>query len=321
MRAGRWFVAAVTLLLTVAVHGPTATADGGSFADPAPAPRLSSPDRDVTSEGAAPDDSGQESVAITVSPDLDLLDGQVVTVTASGFVGVEDVLVAECVVGTSSPESECGNVIGTATDASGELVLEYQLAAVLEPFAAARTPGRAAGSEGAGIDCRAVACELWVAVAGDIFRRGTAALDFDPDGPLRPEMALTVTPRDHLVDGQVVDVGISGFTPDGPVDVVECSLSSDLSGTGCAADAVQSLTTDSFGALHTTYAVALRFDSADGPVDCRSQDCILVAVDRSVPIDFGQGYLFEFLDFTDAVTPPDLPEPAPPTPITPHFTG
>lgn len=134
-------------------------------------------------------------------------------------------------------------------------------------------------------------------------------------------MALTVTPRDHLVDGQVVDVGISGFTPDGPVDVVECSLSSDLSGSGCAADAVQSLTTDSFGALDTTYAVALRFDSADGPVDCRREDCILVAVDRSVPIDFGRGYLFELLDFTDAVAPPDPPDPAPPTLIAPRFTG
>lgn len=134
-------------------------------------------------------------------------------------------------------------------------------------------------------------------------------------------MDVEVTPHTDLVDGQVVQSHGVGYTPDGPVDVVECSISSDLDGGGCELDRALHLTADADGEVDTTYAVNDRLDTASGTVDClRSNQCILVAVDRSVPIDFGEGYRFVTLYFAgaDAPSPSD---PADPTSVTPAFTG
>ena len=130
-------------------------------------------------------------------------------------------------------------------------------------------------------------------------------------------MVISVTPHTELVDGQVLDVHAEGYTPDGPVDVVQCSLSSDLTGSRCDLDRNQQLTADGDGEVDTTYAVYESFTATGGEVNCLRENCILVAVDRSVPIDFGRGYTFEYLEFARD----DVVDPADPTPITPQFTG
>ena len=143
-----------------------------------------------------------------------------------------------------------------------------------------------------------------------------------PDLLLRIDAAhggrSTVAPDDYIEGAPelVVEVAATGMTPRGPVDVVECSITSDLDGNGCELDRAQHLVAGDDGSLGTTYAVNDRLDTASGPVDCRTGGCILVAVDRSVPIAFGRGYVFATLSFGDPFAPVADPRPVPPA-----FTG
>ena len=250
---------------------------------------------------------------VAVDPSTDLVDRQVVHVTASGFRPDESVVLGQCPTGTTDLTESCGGQVEFATadaggDVSADLVVRARFRAYL-------------GTGSTEIDCRVTACEVAVAASDDYDRFGAAPVTFDPNAPLRPDMDVEVTPHTDLVDGQVVQLHGVGYTPDGPVDVVECSISSDLDGGGCELERALHLTADADGEVDTTYAVNDRLDTASGTVDClRSNQCILVAVDRSVPIDLGEGYRFVTLYFAgaDAPSPSD---PADPTSVTPAFTG
>ncbi|MCB1014538.1 MAG: hypothetical protein KDB10_05410 [Acidimicrobiales bacterium] len=250
---------------------------------------------------------------VAVDPANDLVDGQVVRVTGSGFRADELVLLGQC-ADDDTDLTACANQFSVAAAADGTIDEPFQVAADLTYF----DPGAAPSVPPAIVDrdCRIEGCDL-VAVALDGFdRAGRVPLSFDPDAPLRPDMTITVTPDGGLVDGQVVEVAATGMTPRGPVDVVECSITSDLDGNGCELDRAQHLVAGDDGSLGTTYAVNDRLDTASGPVDCRTGGCILVAVDRSVPIAFGRGYVFATLSFGDPFAPVADPRPVPPA-----FTG
>lgn len=249
--------------------------------------------------------------SVAVDPSADLVDGQVVQVTGSGFRADEQVLLGQC-ADDDTDLTACANQFSVTAAGDGTIDEAYQVAATLSYFDQDASPSPALVDR----DCRAEGCDL-VAVAVDGFdRAGRTPLGFDPDAPLRPDMTITVAPNAGLVDGQVVDVSVTGMTPDGPVDVVECSIASDLDGNGCELDRVRHLTADDDGSLGTTYAVNDRLDTASGPVDCHTGGCILVAVDRSVPIAFGRGYVFSSLSFGDTPAPGDDP-----VPVAPAFTG
>jgi len=263
-----------------------------------------------------PDGPLEPPPTVAVDPATDLVAGQVVEITGGNLRPDEYVTLAQCPAGSTELYEQCQNFSGVVADADGNFELAYQLQAVLETdYGEARPEGFLPPDP---VDCRAEACELVAVASEDFDRVGRAALSFDPDAPLRPDMTITVTPHQDLVDGQVVDVEAAGYTPDGPVDVVQCSFSSDLAGSGCELDRVQHLTADSAGEIATTYAVNEVLDTASGDVDCGgASNCILVAVDRSVPIDFGRGYVFESLFFRSD----NVVDPAAPTPQQPQFTG
>lgn len=249
--------------------------------------------------------------SVAVDPASDLVDEQVVQVTATGFRAHDYVLMAQCTAGTTIATETCGGSIDfVEADGSGTLEAEFQVDAVFYPFF---------GDEP--IDCRVEACEIAVAASYDYERFGAAAVTFDPDAPLHPVMNITVTPHADLVDDQVVQVEATGYTPNGPIDVVQCIISSNLEGDGCELDRIQHLTSDADGSVATTYAVNDEMDTADGRVSClRTTSCILVAVDRSVPIDFGRGYTFTNLYFAGDDDPPPF-GPADPIAVAPAFTG
>jgi hypothetical protein len=254
----------------------------------------------------------EPSPTVSVDPDADLVDGQVVHVTGTGFRPDEEVLIVQCPTGTPDPTSTCGgHVTYEQVDGSGTLSADFEVQAVFTPIL---------GPVHEAHDCRTDPCDIGVAASEDYERFGAATVAFDPDAPLRPEMEVTVTPHTGLVDGQVVQLDGAGYTPDGPVDVVECSISSALDGSGCELDRVQHLTADADGSVTTTYAVNDVLDTEVGEVDCRRSTCILVAVDRSVPIDIGRGYRFENLQFAGG-DPIDPAAPAAPTSVSPAFTG
>jgi hypothetical protein len=249
---------------------------------------------------------------------VDLVDGQVIQVTGGGFQADEDVSLAQCQAGATELYSECNNLFTTSAAGDGTIDSPYQVEAAFEIYTfEAGTEGKVRET----VDCRTEPCELIAAASADLDRLGATPLEFDPDAPLRPDMEVTVTPNQDLVDGQTVAVSAVGYTPDGPVTVVECSLVSNLEGDGCELDRAQELTADADGSVTTTYAVNDLLDTESGDVDCISGgSCILVVVDRSVPIAFGRGYRFQYLHFA-GYYPPGGGGPADPTSVQPAFTG
>jgi hypothetical protein len=261
-----------------------------------------------------PDAPLQPPPTVSVDPSTDLVDGQVVQVEVTGLSSGAYADIAECPAGFTDPLSQCGNVWNAQADDDGSVSTPYEVRATFTSFPALKGER---GSSLPTVDCRTDACVLAVAPTDDLDRYGSIALGFDPDAPLRPELRIGVYPKTGLVDDQTVSVAMTGYTPAGPVDVVECSLNSDLDGDGCELAHAHHLTADANGQAETTYVVHVTLDTASGTVRCRGGSCILVAVDRSVPIAFGHGYTFDYLDFAGATTAPV----ADPTAMTPQFTG
>jgi hypothetical protein len=265
--------------------------------------------------GFDPDAPLEPPPTVAVDPAADLVDGQVVQVTGASFRPDDFVTLAECPEGATELFESCGNFWYSQADENGEIDLAYQVEADLDGgyFIEGKPEGFVPPDP---VDCRTEPCELVAVADEDYDRVGRAALSFDPDAPLRPDMTISVNPNRGLVDGQVVDVHAEGYTPDGPVDVIQCSLSSDLSGSRCDLDRGLHLTADDAGSIDTTYAVHEAFDAPAGRVDCHRESCILAAVDRSVPLDYGRGYRFEYVEFLgDDIVVPDS------TVVAPQFTG
>jgi LPXTG-motif cell wall-anchored protein len=205
---------------------------------------------------------------ITVEPDTDLVDGQTVSVTGSGFPPDRGVSFYVCATGPS--EESCEFTPSFAfVDESGAFT-----ASDVRVWATIRT-------ETGEIDCRAVAegCTL-VASAGSpsSSRAGRAVLHFDPEAPLLPGPAITVEPSSGLPDDTSATVSGEHFTPDGFVSVAVCA-SGDIS--RCDPQSEASPTPDAAGTFSLEISVAVEFNSwEDERVDCRAAPgCAVVAYD------------------------------------------
>jgi hypothetical protein len=149
---------------------------------------------------------------ITVSPDTGLVDGQIVTVTAGGFTPGSTIASGQCpasAVGVTDPfelQRICGSV-ATWREVDGTGTTQFEMPVLRE------LPD--------GVDCAIDACIILV---GDAFAGGPyvhAAISM-VDEPVVPA-EVTVTPTSGLLDGQTVAVAGSGFTPNFPVLVTQCS--------------------------------------------------------------------------------------------------
>lgn len=298
MQTRRYVAATALSLLTLAVLVPSATAGE---------PR------------ALPSDGPVPAPVAAIDPSTDLLDAQIVTITASGFLPQETVVVEECPAGTSDPTQGCDNLATAVSDTDGNISASYRLDAIVDLV---RPDSGAAGTAGETVvDCRVAACELWFVAIDDSSRETAVALAFDPDGPLRPEMTLTVTPHDDLVDGQAVRLHGTGFSPDGPVEVIQCAFYGHVGG-GCDADTAVDLTANHDGEFDVTFVVRVSMHASfpEGDYDCRERiGCIMAATDLlATPINGGRGLMLADLTFTPAPAPPVV---ADPIPVAPRFTG
>lgn len=165
-------------------------------------------------------------------------------------------------------------------------------------------------------DCRIEACELHVNT-----RNGPSSvpLEFDSSAPLLPDPELTVTPATGLVDGQVVDVNMSG--PWGFVTVQQCLTS------GPCLDPI-----DEFGQVRTSDSILVH--SSEGGVDCGASHCVLrgnVSHPRLLRIKSPIGLAPGPQSATDPTSTFDGPVPPPGSgpstagrpaaPLAPRFTG
>lgn len=251
---------------------------------------------------------------LAIDPATDLVDGQTVTVTGSGYQPDEFVTVAECPAGVTNIFL-CAEGKLLAQDASGNLDEPYRLNAVFTIY----SPNRRT------VDCRAEPCDL-VAGTFDPDRFASVPLAFDPDAPLRPPLTVSVTPDDGLADGQTVTVVLSNFTPGGAVTVAQCADPEAFDNRSCRPGGSIDLVADENGAARTNLVVRDVYQTPiDGRIDCRVWECAVLAFDnRDEPLgaDFG----FADLTFADLPPAPPAPPPSPAPPAeaaaaTPRFTG
>ncbi|HTT87061.1 MAG TPA: neocarzinostatin apoprotein domain-containing protein [Acidimicrobiales bacterium] len=117
-----------------------------------------------------------------MSPSTELADGQLVTVTGTGFTPNDSVGMAECkAVAGSTSESNCDldTVDFAFTDASGDFTIGYNVTRILNV-------------NGGNVDCAVSLCLLGAADESDYSVAASAALEFNPDIP--PELSGTVSP-------------------------------------------------------------------------------------------------------------------------------
>jgi hypothetical protein len=147
--------------------------------------------------------------ALVVTPNTNLVDFQTVTVTGSGFPADTQVGLVQCTVGAANPSTDCdlSFVQFPTTDSSGN----YST-----PFTVERLINTSAGQ----IDCAPANCAMFSSDL-NLGSPASALLQFDPNVPPQPRLALAVTidPKGTVVS-KTGEVTVSG--------TVSCTLPADV---------------------------------------------------------------------------------------------
>jgi LPXTG-motif cell wall-anchored protein len=206
--------------------------------------------------------------SVTVTPDRDLVDGQTVSVTGTGFPPATHVSFYVCAPDHVADGCQWTPDFATI-DGDGNFRADVVVSAVVP-------------NEEGEIDCRTTAepCVL-VAAEGSPSspRAARAPLHFDPDSPLLPSPEIAVEPSTNLPDVATVTVSGEHFTPRGDVSVMVCRTGSDFE--GCDPQVDRFLSPDGSGAFTIELGVSARFESWEGErIDCRADPgCEVVAED------------------------------------------
>ena len=121
--------------------------------------------------------------ALTVTPSTNLVDGQLVSVSISGFPADTSIAVVECGPGAIDANGcDLRTLQYLTTDANGQLVTPFIVAAVLSTFNGT-------------VDCRTAACSVGAGTF-DLSATAGAPIAFNPTAPLAPplQLGLTVDP-------------------------------------------------------------------------------------------------------------------------------
>ena len=285
---------ATTLDPTVAALGATTTTTApvttttGDMPDaPAPPPTagdgVSTPA--LVATPAAP--------ALTVSPSTGLVQGDVVTVTGTGYPANSTIGVIQCkLLSSSVDDCNLSTLSYAMTDASGSFSTSY-------------SPRRILTVAGTGIDCAdAAACKLGAGDVIDQDQSADAAIRFDPAVPPPPPPTLTVTPSTLLLDGQTVTVTGAGYVPNRSVGVIQCPDPALTSGANCAFSTLQFVTPDASGAFSVTVRVTRIIRANGATTDCADLGACLIGA--------GTGAADEGADASIRFDP-SVPPPPPPT--------
>ena len=222
----RVLISAVALAVAVpigatSVSTPTAGATGltgdgapAAAAAPVPASEPSAWERALgrqPSDSAAPAEASAAVAAITVVPSTDLVSGQTVDITGTGFAS-GDLAVAQCRAAPTGPEScDLRTVKFISPNAAGEVSTTLVVSRTLLVGGAVVQCEDAVGT-----------CTLIVTNIDSSGIDASAPLGFNPDLP-RPSPQLIASPAVDLVDGQTVTVSGSGFRPGSTIVVRQCS--------------------------------------------------------------------------------------------------
>jgi hypothetical protein len=147
--------------------------------------------------------------ALVVTPNTGLVDFQSVTVTGSGFPADTQLAVVQCTVGATDPFTDCDLTFlqFPTSDSNGDFST---------PFTVQRLINTSAGQ----VDCAPSNCEVFSSGL-DLSNPTSAPLQFDPNVPPQPRLALTLTidPKGTVVS-KTGAVTVTG--------TVTCSLPADV---------------------------------------------------------------------------------------------
>ncbi|HTD50378.1 MAG TPA: neocarzinostatin apoprotein domain-containing protein, partial [Acidimicrobiia bacterium] len=213
--------------------------------------------------------------AAQLSQSSSLQDLQPVTLTGTGFTPGYAVNVQECVgAGTTISSCDYSTSRAVTTGFAGQFTLTYFVRRDLTAFVFPTGPTTT--------DCAITACELIV--------QGTPAqptttlpLAFDPNVPAVTP-TIVANPNTGLSDNQSITVSVNGYTPEQPVQVIECSKEAVTETNGfsyCDFTTAQIITPAGPLTAQTSFVVRRVLNGQDGLQDCTTEPgaCVLIAAE------------------------------------------
>jgi hypothetical protein len=243
----------------------------------------------AASQAIAPDRAGaQEAPSLTVTPSTELVEGQVLSVSGTGFLPDTTVFVVPCPANViNGVDCDLNSPTSTQTDSSGAFTTSY----IARRFIVGRVGGVLTE-----LDCSTDACMLGAGDAGQL-RTANTPIDF-ADSPLPPR-TLTATPNGDAFGA--AEVAGTGFAPGAPVYLQFCGpvIPGDCS------TIISNAVADATGAFSAFVAV----NRIPGPLmpfsdfDCLVDDCIVRAVRAGAVLATSAPVVFPTPQLTVVIAP------------------
>lgn len=225
--------------------------------------------------GAGADESpgGPPAPTLTVTPSTGLVDHQLVTVEGTGFPADRRIDLQECPARPS--DTTCEPWLGQArTDAEGHFSAQVGVSVFADAF------------DRDDVDCRNESggrCTIRTFTGAP----ARAQLRFDPQAPEAPAAEATVTPGDAAVDGQLVNLSVTGLRPGTAVSLYECGIANpSLDGPGCESFPLDDVDGRYLAGTDGRYDARVRVRAlldlgSSGRADCRGNPCSILVADDS----------------------------------------
>jgi hypothetical protein len=218
----------------------------------------------VELEPAGPYD-GLESVGLPViaSPDVGLVDGQLVEATGSGFEPGTQVGMVQCWLsekGGSQEDCDLGTLVWGNADDQGVATLAMNVN---------RFIGTSYGTQDCAQGGISLGCRLGMGQANDYDRSGSARIFFDPEVEGEQPPRLTVTPWNGLFDSDRLEITGEGFVPGEEVLLTQCEIGGLNGIVGCfGSNPTSTIEADQAGVFHAAIEAVRVVQAHDGPTDC-----------------------------------------------------
>jgi hypothetical protein len=208
------------------------------------------------------------SAVLTATPSTDLLDQQIIAVTASGLKARASYALIECQAGATDP-TDCGlsDLVFATTDGAGSFSTPYTASRFL-----------VLDGSGATIDCAVQSCVL---VAGSMKGKLSVQTPISFQDIAVVPSTLTADPSTGLRDGQTITLSGAAFAPNAFIEVTECETTSPLT---CDFNILTLVPADANGSFSLPFSATRLLDDGTGPQDCALlATCVVMAENGNNP--------------------------------------
>jgi len=280
-RHRRWAAASVLLVVVAGIASFAAsTRDGGDVVATGPT--------QTSTASAGPADNrvlgSVHDVTVTVEPQVDLRDGDLVTVSVTGLVNLPGAVILECVGDVSEANAMQSCDTAAVEKPAGPAIVPVS-ATDEQTVSIARTIHVNRGSNDPNpvreFDCATepVGCVLAIGPYDLPPRAVLVPLRFDPAPP--PSPSGTLDPSTDLQHGQTIAVTARALRPNATFDIQLCDSGPHPN---CDAFAGGAATTNRTGELTTTTTARAAIYGQRGRTDCVQDQCAVVITRQSEPL-------------------------------------